>query len=106
MTAHLFPRTFPDCVECLGPKRTQAKQEEDRMNPLYCSIRGMFAVLVVFVAVLTASPFAFSQTAAAAEDSPVFKAFSQLKGQTSYRMTSTLSPRIRAWLRWRPWVWA
>jgi len=76
------------------------------MNPLCRSIRGMFAVLVVFVAVFTASPFAFSQNAAAAEDSPVFKAFSQLKGQTSYRVTSTLSPRIRAWLRWRPWVWA
>jgi hypothetical protein len=52
----------------------------------------MFAVLVVFVAVVTASPFAFSQNAAA-EDSPVFKAFSQLKGQTSYRMTINIESK-------------
>jgi hypothetical protein len=62
------------------------------MNPLCRSVRGMFAVLVVFVAVLTASPFAFSQNAAA-EDSPVFKAFSQLKGQTSYRMTINIESK-------------
>ena len=63
------------------------------MNPLCRSVRGMFAVLVVFVAVFTASPFAFSQNAAAAEDSPVFKAFSQLKGQTSYRMTINIESK-------------
>ncbi len=63
------------------------------MNPLCRSIRRIFAVLVVFVAVLTTSPFAFSQTAAAAEDSPVFKAFSQLKGQTSYRMTINIESK-------------
>jgi hypothetical protein len=43
----------------------------------------MFAVLVVFVAVFTASPFAFSQNAA----------FSQLKGQTSYRMTINIESK-------------
>lgn len=64
------------------------------MNPLCRAARGMFAVPVVFVAVLTVSPFAFSQSSApAAEDSPVYKAFTQLKGQTSYRMTINIESK-------------
>lgn len=64
------------------------------MNPLCRSVRGMFAVVVVFVAVLTVSPFVFSQSGApAAEDSPVYKAFTQLKGQSSYRMTINIESK-------------
>ena len=63
------------------------------MNPLCRSIRGMSAVPVA-VAVLAVSPLAFSQSgAAAAEDSPVYKAFSQLKGQSSYRMTINIESK-------------
>ena len=70
------------------------------MNPLCRAVRGMFAVPVVLVAavVLAVSPLAFSQSgASAAEDSPVYKAFTQLKGQSSYRMTiniETKDPRM------------
>jgi hypothetical protein len=52
----------------------------------------MFAVPVI-VAVLVVSPLAFSQSTATAEDSPVYKAFTQLKGQTSYRMTINIESK-------------
>lgn len=62
------------------------------MNPLCRCVRGMFAVPVI-VAVLVVSPLAFSQSTATAEDSPVYKAFTQLKGQTSYRMTINIESK-------------
>lgn len=64
------------------------------MNPLCRAVRGLFAVPVVVVAVLTISPFVFSQSGApATEDSPVYKAFTQLKGQSSYRMTINIESK-------------
>lgn len=62
------------------------------MNPLCRCVRGMFAVPVI-VAVLVVSPLAFSQSTATAEDSPVYKAFTQLKGQTSCRMTINIESK-------------
>jgi hypothetical protein len=64
------------------------------MNPLCRAVRGIFAVPVVIFVVLGVSPFAFSQSAApVAEDSPVYKAFNQLKGQSSYRMTINIESK-------------
>lgn len=64
------------------------------MNPLCRVVRRIFAASVIAVAVLALSPFAFSQSGApAAEDSPVYKAFGQLKGQTSYRMSINIESK-------------
>ncbi len=63
------------------------------MNPLCRAVRGMF-VRVVAVTFLAVSPLALSQSGTpAAEDSPVFKAFNQLKGQSSYRMTINIESK-------------
>lgn len=58
------------------------------MNPVNVVVKRIVEVSVVLVAILTARPVAFSQSGVpAAEDSPLYKAFNQLKDQSSYRVT-------------------
>ena len=47
----------------------------------------MFELITFILAALSVAPCAFSQDVPAAEDSPVYKAFNQLKTQSSYRVT-------------------